>query len=275
MNAASPRLLMYCASVAVAGLTIAGCSSPPAPEAPARAADTGVTGTPADWTAAVCRHTADTGTSTRHTVAGQSCVPSDGDGVVHFDHFETASAMDSVLSWTPSPHVATTVVDGRPMAIWTPSGEAEDLAPLEGFGFQVVSYRSAALQRQIEDLPATLPSGQVVELPPNEVGYVVVRTASGDIQCIVETTFVGCQSDGAGWPQHADGSGPYHGVRINADGTGSYVDGNLGAAEPTTLTGPAYRAMGWTITPTPTGLRFTNDQTGRGAAVGTDSVRPF
>lgn len=64
-------------------------------------------------------------------------------------------------------------------------------------------------------------------------------------------------------------------VRINADGTGSYVDGNLGAAEPVTLSGQTYRALGWTIAVTPTGMRFTNDRTGRGAIVGTDRVQPF
>ncbi|MGE2735059.1 hypothetical protein [Mycolicibacterium vaccae] len=269
------RSLIFCAAVTAAGMTASGCASAPAPEAPARAAAATVTGSPADWQAAVCRDSADAQSGTRHTVGGNSCVPADGDGIVHFDHFESASSMDSVLSWTPSPYVAKTVVDGRPMAIWTPSGEPEDLAPLDQFGFEVVSFRSAALQRQVDDVPATVPSGPVVDLPPNEFGYVVVQTADGETQCIVEAGFVGCQTDGSSWPQHSDGSGPYHGVRINADGTGSYVDGNLGAVEPTTLTGLTYRAMGWTISTTPTGVRFVNDRTGKGAVVGTDRVRPF
>ncbi|BBX16516.1 hypothetical protein CRI77_21170 [Mycolicibacterium duvalii] len=264
-----------CGAAAVVGLTMVGCSSAPTPEAPARAAEVAVSGTPSDWQAAVCRDGAADASGTRHIVRGSSCVPADGDGVVHFDHFESAAAMDSVLSWTPSPHIAKTVVDGQPMAIWTPSGEASDLEPLDQFGFQVVSYRSTALQRGVGDTPATLPSGQVVDLAPNQFGYVVVQTAGGDTQCIVEAAFVGCQTSGTGWPQHADGSGPYHGVRINADGTGSYVDGNLGAAEPVTLSGQTYRALGWTIAVTPTGMRFTNDRTGRGAIVGTDRVQPF
>ncbi|MGE2835825.1 hypothetical protein [Mycobacterium sp. SMC-4] len=269
------RSLTYCAVSAALGLSVAGCASPPGPEAPARAAEVTVTGSPTDWQAAVCRDGSDAHSGTRHTVQGNSCVPVDGDGIVHFDHFESASSMDSVLSWTPSPYVAKTIVDGRPMAIWTPSGEEADLTPLQQFGFQVASYRSAALPRQVDDAPATVPPGQVVDLPPNEFGYAVVQTVSGDIQCIVEPAFVGCQSDGTGWPQHADGSGPYHGVRVNADGTGSYVDGNLGAAEATTLTAQAYRTLGWTVTTTPTGLRFVNDRTGHGAVVGTDRVTPF
>lgn len=264
-----------CGVAAAVALTAVGCSSAPTPEAPARAAQVAVSGTPAQWQAAVCREVADSASGTRHTVRGNSCVPADGDGVVHFDYFESAARMDSVLSWTPSPHVAKTVVDGRPMAIWTPSGEASDLEPLREFGFQVVSYRSTALQRGAVDAPATVPSGQVVDLAPNQFGYVVVQSAAGDTQCIVETTFVGCETTGTNWPRHADGSGPYHGVRINADGTGSYVDGNLGAAEPVTLSTQTYRALGWTIAATATGLRFTNDSTGHGAVVGTDRVQPF
>ena len=92
---------------------------------------------------------------------------------------------------------------------------------------------------------------------------------------VVETTFVGCQTAGGNWQQHADGSGPYHGVRINADGTGSWVDGNLGAAAPTTLTATTYRALGWTIASSGSELRFTNDATGHGAVVSVLRVQPF
>lgn len=54
---------------------------------------------------------------------------------------------------------------------------------------------------------------------------------------------------------------PHHGVRVNADGTGSRVDGNL--------------ALGWTIVSTPSGMRFTNDKTSHGAVVSTSAVQPF
>ncbi|UXA10806.1 hypothetical protein KXD97_22405 [Mycobacterium sp. SMC-8] len=260
-------------------LLAAGCSSPPAPEGAANAAAVtpaqSVTGSLAEWQDAVCRDDAGTDSGTRHTVEGATCVPKDGDGVVNFDHFESEPSMDSMLSWQPSTHIAETVVDGKPLAIWTPSGEVSDLEPLKNFGFTVASYQATGLARATVDAPAALPSGDVETIPPNQYGYVVVQTAAGDTQCIVETTFIGCETDGSNWQQHVDGSGPYHGVRINTDGTGSWVDGNLGAAAPMTLADKTYRALGWTIVTTPAGLRFTNDKTGHGAVVSVQSVRPF
>lgn len=266
------------AALAVAVLA-AGCSSAPAPEGAANAAAVpggpSVSGSLAQWQDAICRDDAETGSGTRHTVGGTSCVPKDGDGVVNFDHFESEPSMDSMLSWQPSTHTAETVVDGRPLAIWTPSGEAADLEPLKQFGFTVASYQSASFVRATADVPAALPSGDIETIPPNEYGYVVVQTAAGDTQCIVEATFIGCETEGTNWQQHVDGSGPYHGVRINTDGTGSWVDGNLGAVAPTTLGAKTYRALGWTIASTPAGMRFTNDKTGHGALVSVQNVQPF
>jgi hypothetical protein len=223
----------------------------------------------------VCRDDIVTGSGTRHTVDGTTCVPQDGDGIVNFDRFESEPSMDSVLSWQPATHVAETVVDGLPVAVWTPSGEAGDLEPLKQFGFRVASYQAASFAGQTADLPAALPVGDVETIPPNQYGYVVVQNAAGDTQCIVETTFIGCQTDGTKWAQHVDGSGPYHGVRINADGTGSWVDGNLGAAAPTTLGDKAYRALGWSIASSPSGMRFTNDRTAHGAVVSIAAVQTF
>ena len=265
------------AAAALAAMAVAvGCSSAPAPDGTANAAEARpVSGTVDQWQQAVCRDDTETDSGTRHTVDGSTCVPLDGDGIVNFDHFDSVPAMDAMLSWAPSPHVATTMLDDRPLAIWTPDGEADDLAPLSGYGFTVASYRSPALARSTEQLPAAVPSAEVATIPPNQFGYVVVATASGDPQCIVETTFVGCQTAGRNWQQHADGSGPYHGVRINTDGTGSWVDGNLGAAAPTTLTDRTYRALGWTIVANGSELRFTNEATGHGAVVSVARVQPF
>lgn len=255
----------------------AGCSSAPATQGSgsAAAAEQSVTGTLENWQEAVCRDDLETDTGTRHVVNGSACVPHDGDGIVNFDHFESTSSMDSVLSWSPTAHIAQTVVDGRPLAIWTSSDDIADLDPLKGFGFNVASYQSPSLARLTDELPAVVPSGDAVSIPPNEYGYVVVQTAGGDTQCIVETTFIGCQTDGTKWQQHRDGSGPYHGVRINTDGTGSWVDGNLGAAAPTTLANQTYRAQGWTIVSSPSGMRFTNDTTRHGAVVSIEGVQPF
>ncbi len=267
-------------TLASAACAAVACTSAPDPvdsTAHAAAADAPeVSGSVQEWQNAVCRDDTETHSGTRHTVTGSTCVPQDGDGIVNFDHFESAASMGSVLSWTPSAHVAHAVVDGRPLAIWTPSGEVEDLDPLEKFGFDVVSYQSAGFARGLDELPAVVPdTGDAVTLPANQYGYVVVQNAGGDTQCIVETTFIGCQTNGTKWQQHVDGSGPYHGVRVNTDGTGSWVDGNLGAAAPTRLANQTYRAQGWTIVSSPSGMRFTNDQTGHGALVSIEGVRPF
>ncbi len=265
-------------AAACVALSAAGCSSAAAPEGSANAAaaaETTVSGSLDDWRTAVCRPGTDSDSGTQHAVGGRACVPQDGDGIVNFDSFDSAVSMDSVLSWSVSPYVAKTVVDGRPLAIWTPSGEAADLDPLKGFGFRVASFTSAALAQPPGELPSAEPPGDVVPIPVNQYGYVAVQTAAGDTRCLVETAFVGCQTSAQNWAQHADGSGPFHGVRINVDGTGSWVDGNLGAAAPMTLADRTYRAQGWTIVSTPAGMRFTNDSTGHGAVVSAQQVTPF
>ncbi|MBX7434616.1 hypothetical protein JDV09_21320 [Mycobacterium sp. Y57] len=267
-----------CCGAATLSLALAavGCSSAPVTGGSANtAAEPSVSGSLTEWRDSVCRDGTETDSGTSHIVDGSTCVPQDGDGVVNFDHFESASSMDSMLSWAASPYVAKTVVDGRPLAIWTPSGEASDLDPLKRYGFDVVSYQSAALARSTADLPAAVPPAGVETIPPNRYGYVAVQTASGDIRCMIETTYVGCETGEMSWPQHADGSGPYHGVRINPDGTGSWVDGNLGTPPTTTLAERTYRAEGWTIVASPSGLRFTNDETGHGAVVSVRMVQPF
>lgn len=270
---------LACGVTAVAMVSAAaGCSSAPAPEGAANAAapsETAVSGSFDDWRTAVCRDDTATASGTWHAVDGRACVPADGDGVVNFDRFDSAPSMDAALSWSASPYVAKTVVDGKPLAIWTPSGEASDLAPLQGFGFRVASSQSAALARPAGPLPGTVPSGAAEPIPPNQYGYVVVQSSAGDTQCLVQPSFVGCQTAGRSWPQHADGSGPYHGVRINTDGTGSWVDGNLGAAAPVTLADGTYRAQGWTIIASASGMRFTYDATGHGAVVGVGGVQTF
>ena len=64
----------------------------------------------------------------------------------------------------------------------------------------------------------------------------------------------------------------YLGNYVTAD---TWVDGNLGAAAPTTLANQTYRAQGWTIVSSPAGMRFTNDKTGHGALVSFQGVQTF
>ena len=275
---AAPLRPVRCAAAALLLAAAAtACSSAPATEGSANSAATpgAVTGSLEQWQSAVCRGDSTTASDTRHTVAGSTCVPHDGDGVVNFDHFDSEPSMKSMLSWQPSTYVAHAVVDNRPLAIWTPSGEAEDLEPLKEFGFTLAAYESPALAQPVGDLPAAVSSADVETIPPNEYGYVVVQTAGGETQCLVDTGYVGCETDGMNWAQHVDGSGPYHGVRINADGTGSWVDGNLGVPEAATLGNRTYRAMGWTIVSSPSGMRFTNDKTGHGGIVSVQKVQTF
>lgn len=265
------------AAAAWIAFAAAGCSSAPAPggSANAAAAPPAITGSADDWQAAICRDDTATASGTRHTVEGSSCVPQDGDGIVNFDRFESEPSMKAMLSWQPSVYVAQAVVEGKPLAIWTPSGESEDLEPLKQYGFTLASYQSPLEALPTTTLPASQPSPDIATIPPNQYGYAVVQTSAGDTQCIVDTTYVGCETDGMNWAQHTDGSGPYHGVRINTDGTGSWVDGNLGAPAPTTLSDSTYRALGWTIAVTPAGMRFTNDTTGHGAVVSIQKVETF
>lgn len=271
------------ALLVVPAFVASGCASQPAAQPSAgsgvpSAAASAVTGSPEQWQDAVCRDDVETDSGTQYAVDGSACVPNDGDGIVNFDTFDSPEAMDSALSWEPSQYVAKTIVDGKPMAIWTPSGESGDLDPLKDYGFSVASYQAASFNTQAQPVPAesVAAAGSVaVPIAPNQYGYVAVQTADGATQCIVQPAFVGCETAASNWPQHADGSGAYHGVRINSDGTGNWVDGNLGLATPTTLASATYAAMGWTIVSDRSGMRFTNNATGHGAVVTPAAVQPF
>ncbi len=66
---------------------------------------------------------------------------------------------------------------------------------------------------------------------------------------------------------------PANGVRVSANGDWEWVTGDMGNQSYTTLTyGTAYRALGWTVTPTDDGTTFANDATGHGMTVRVQGV---
>lgn len=122
---------------------------------------------------------------------------------------------------------------------------------------------------------APAPTGQpgATTLPPDESGYVFIETKSGLTRCQISEAEVGCESQ---FTNSVEVNGmPANGVKITADGSMSWVVGNLGAIPAVTLDYQTYNALGWTIAATSDGTRFTNDGTGHGMFVNTSGVEVF
>lgn len=115
------------------------------------------------------------------------------------------------------------------------------------------------------------PKGEV--LPPSSSGYVYIETQSGKTRCQISAETVGCESDFSN-PPVVNGEAA-HGVEVSAGGSSRWVVGNLGAMPTTTIGYSVYSAVGWTIEADSSGTRFTNDTTGHGMFVSTDSVEFF
>lgn len=113
--------------------------------------------------------------------------------------------------------------------------------------------------------PTTAAAGR--ELPVNSFGYAAIATKSGLTTCMIAADYVGCESRGGKWPAL--------GVKILADGSTSWINGNLGDIKPVSIDYQVYAALGWTVTATAAGTRFHNDRTGHGAFLNTDAVSPF
>lgn len=257
------------------------CSSPAEPTSSAAAAPAkAISGSLGQWQDAVCKDGQNIGaTHTRITDDDSTCLPVDGDGAVAFSHFDSTSSRDTVLAWAGPSYVAQTMVDDRPLVAWTPAGQSSDLEPLKSFGFTV--SQASFVKEQPGAVPNALnpsrpePPSAATSIPANADGYVVVQTASGQTLCMVQTTYIGCQTAGNQWPARPGGGGRYHGVKVNADGTAQWVDGNLGADNPVTLGNQTYQALGWTITTVNAETRFTNTATGHGAIVSEQGVQRF
>ena len=116
----------------------------------------------------------------------------------------------------------------------------------------------------------TVPDVQVLQ-PQN--GYVFVAAKTGKTRCQISATQVGCESDFANAPQITGETAT--GVRVGPDGKLHWALGNLGAIPTVPLDYRTYSAVGWNITSTPEGTRFTNQSSGHGMAITTSGVQGF
>jgi hypothetical protein len=119
--------------------------------------------------------------------------------------------------------------------------------------------------------PTGLPGATT--LPPDESGYVFIETKSGLTRCQISEAEVSCESQ---FTNSVEVNGmPANGVNVTADGSMTWVVGNLGNIPAVPLDYQTYRALGWTIAATSDGTRFTNDGTGHGMFVNTSGVEVF
>lgn len=157
------------------------------------------------------------------------------------------------------------------------------MEPLREFGCEIVEPH---LAQQGQSPPQAVPSapvppsaqppaavnpplgaGGIAELPVNSFGYAAIRTKSGLTMCMIDAQYVACETNSRSWPEV--------GVKIMADGTATWVNGNLGDIRPVTLDYRTYRVLGWTVEASVKGTRFTNVRTGHGAMVSTERVELF
>lgn len=110
-------------------------------------------------------------------------------------------------------------------------------------------------------------------LAPDSAGLVYIETKSGKTRCQISADKVGCESDFTNAPT-VDGE-QAHGAEVSADGGNRWVIGNLGAIPTTTIDYSTYRVLGWTIEADSDGTRFTNDDTGHGMFISTETVEFF
>jgi hypothetical protein len=117
----------------------------------------------------------------------------------------------------------------------------------------------------------------------------LVRTASGQVRCIIDEDDVGCQYS-AGFPQapiysYNSANGPrqehWNIAKVTVAGDFEWLNGNIPGDDKAMARdvgmnyGQTYNFMGWTIWPTTDGTRFTNDRTGRGMFVSIENVNSF
>lgn len=116
-----------------------------------------------------------------------------------------------------------------------------------------------------------VPPGAETLTPQN--GYVYLETKSGLTRCQLTAEAVGCEAEFQNAPS-VDGF-PANGVNVTADGTVTWVAGNLGDIPTVPLDYRRYTALGWTIDAGEDGTRFTNDDTGHGMLVRIEGVETF
>jgi len=159
-----------------------------------------------------------------------------------------------------------TTVDGNPVA--------SSASPTEpSFPTSKPPTRTPSPTSTPPSAPPSTGQPGATTLPPDESGYVFVETKSGLTRCQISEAEVGCESQ---FTNSVEVNGmPANGVNVTADGSMSWVVGNLGAIPAVTLDYQTYRALGWTIAASSDGTRFTNDGTGHGMFVNTSGVEAF
>jgi len=159
-----------------------------------------------------------------------------------------------------------TTVDGNPVA--------SSASPTEpSFPTSKPPTRTPSPTSTPPSAPPSTGQPGATTLPPDESGYVFVETKSGLTRCQISEAEVGCESQ---FSNSVEVNGmPANGVNVTADGSMSWVVGNLGAIPAVTLDYQTYRALGWTIAASSDGTRFTNDGTGHGMFVNTSGVEAF
>jgi hypothetical protein len=107
-------------------------------------------------------------------------------------------------------------------------------------------------------------------LKPDSYGQVYISTAV-IIRALISADFLGCEADFTYAPT-VDGY-PATGVRAGADGSLTWIVGNLGHLRVVHLGQGTYRALGWEIAVAADGgLRITNEASGKAFAIHPDRV---
>jgi hypothetical protein len=96
---------------------------------------------------------------------------------------------------------------------------------------------------------------------------------TGQTRCQLDEESVACEALFTNAPMQ-DGVRP-NGVNVTADGSLSWIVGNLGDIPVVTIDYRTYSAVGWTIDATADGTRFTNQRTKHGMSVSIEKVESF
>ncbi len=117
---------------------------------------------------------------------------------------------------------------------------------------------------------------------PNPSDFQYVRTAAGDVRCVISAEHIGCERSSAGGfpgaPKSQSGSGNLTVASVEKNGAFNWGDGNIGGVgsnEVTLANGRTYNFKGWTVLPSIDGTRFTNPASGHGMFVSIDRAEPF
>jgi len=116
---------------------------------------------------------------------------------------------------------------------------------------------------------------------PNQSDLQYMRTAAGDVRCVISAEHVGCERTSAGGfpsaPRSQSGSGNQTIASVEKNGAFHWGDGTIGGGSPevTLINGRTYNFKGWTVLPSVDGTRFTNPASGHGMFVAIDRVEPF